>query len=128
MGEPALKGTLEDARFAERVRLFVQLDFESEHNFWTGLTLDVSEGGLFVATYCDLAVGTRVTVHVKLPGSDETITAMAIVRWTRHCSDSDDVPPGVGLQFVAIDARALTRIREFVYRVRAPLFFDDEEN
>jgi len=112
-------------RGAPRATAHVAIDIQSEHNFWSGLTMNMSEGGVFVATYHVVPVGTLLAVQLQLPFRDEPIVALAEVRWTRGYSGQDDVPPGLGLQFVDVDEASLVAIRRFVETVREPLFYDD---
>jgi uncharacterized protein (TIGR02266 family) len=127
MGEPA-KPMLrcEDSRITIRTQLFVSVGMESEHNLWAGLALDVSEGGVFVATYRQLPVGSIVSVTLTLPDDEPPIVVTTYVRWTRERTDADDVLPGVGLQFVDLDRHSIARIRRFAMSVRVPLLFEDE--
>lgn len=114
-----------DARTAPRAAVYASVDLHSEHNFWTGLTMNVSEGGLFVATHKFVAVGTRLTLNLTLPFEDAPLVIAAEVRWTRPYSGQDDVPPGLGLQFIDTDARALKKIKTFMSTMREPLFFEE---
>jgi uncharacterized protein (TIGR02266 family) len=114
-----------DHRTVPRANVQVSIDIASEHNFWTGLTMNVSEGGVFVATHRSVPPGTRLTVEMELPGDDDPLMAIAEVRWTRAYTGNPDAPPGIGLQFIALDAPTLARIRTFVEKTREPLFFDD---
>lgn len=131
MGQAALKLELEEnprgdvRRAGDRADVFIGVDVTSEHNFWTGLTMNMSEGGIFVATHHHVPVGTRVTVSMCLPFERDPITVLAEVRWTRGYSGQDEVPPGIGLQFVDLDDRAHAKIRQFVATIREPLFYDD---
>jgi uncharacterized protein (TIGR02266 family) len=132
MGLPALKLNLtpnlhEEARQSLRVRVFVSVDIESEHNFWTGLTLDLSEGGVFVATHHHVPRGSVVLLNLTLPPDEEPIITPAYVRWTRAYCPFDEVPPGLGLQFVDLDLASKARIRRFVYNMRAPMLFEDDD-
>src|SRR5690242_18025634 len=47
-------------RTYERFPIEVSVDLVSEHNFFAGLSLNVSEGGLFVATHLVRPVGSRL--------------------------------------------------------------------
>jgi uncharacterized protein (TIGR02266 family) len=87
--------------------------------------MNMSEGGLFVATHNCVPVGTRLVLNMVLPFEDEPIVTLVEVRWTRAYSGQDDVPPGLGLQFVDADPPALAKIRKFVSTVREPLFYED---
>lgn len=117
---------LEDGtRAAPRAAIYASVDVVSEHNFWSGLTMNMSEGGLFVATHNVVPVGTMLLVNIVLPFERDAVVVMAQVRWSRPYSGQDDVPPGLGLQFVDPDAGALAKIKKFVATVREPLFFED---
>lgn len=121
------RASVVEARATIRHSVHVEVDLFSEHNFWSGLTMNMSEGGLFVATHHTLPLGVRVMLNMTLPTDDlEPIVAIAEVRWTRAYSEQDDIPPGLGLQFVDLDPRSLSRIRRFVTTLRTPLLFDDE--
>lgn len=104
-----------------RVEAQLAIDMVSDHNFYLGLTENVSEGGVFVVTFRPFAVGDRVTVRVELPGSTDPMEVVTEVRWVRAASG--DVPPGVGLAFVDLDDRGRRQVESFV-RFRAPLFYE----
>jgi len=53
-------------RAAPRTSLVVELHLASDSHFFSGLSGDISEGGVFVSTYRDLATGTPVA---DAPGS-----------------------------------------------------------
>ena len=114
-----------EAREQPRTEVYASVDLSSEHNFWSGLSMNMSEGGLFVATHHAVPAGTRLLLHMMLPFESEPIVTLVEVRWTRGYSGQDDVPPGLGLQFVDTDAASLAKIRRFVATVREPLFYDD---
>ena len=113
-----------DTRRRSRARVFVPVDLETDDGLWTGLTLDISEGGLFIATHRLLKVGAIVLMRLTLPTDPEPIVAAAAVRWVRPRREGDETPPGFGLQFVAMDARASVRIRAFMRSTRAPFALD----
>jgi len=97
---------------------------DSEHNFYTGLTQDLSGGGLFVATHNIRPVGERVHLRFTLPTSRDPIEVMTEVRWVR----SSEVPggggeAGMGLQFLELAPAAQQAILAFL-RKRESLFID----
>lgn len=127
MGEAAVDLARENGvenRIMPRAAVEVCIDLSSEHNFWTGLTMNISEGGVFVATHKIVPVGTTLGVEMTLPGDAEPVMALAEVRWSRDYTGNPDAPPGLGLQFVSLEPCAVDRIRAFVEKVREPLFFD----
>lgn len=115
-----------DGRIVPRTNVYVNIDIYSDHNFWTGMTTNLSEGGVFVATHEIVPTGTLLVVHMKLPGEAEPVLTLAEVRWTRAYTGDPDVPPGLGLAFVALDDPSMTKVRRFVDRVREPIFFEPE--
>ena len=114
-----------DTRGAPRAAVHVTMDVFSEHNFWTGLTLNVSEGGVFVATHHVVPVGTVVVLNMLLPHEREPVLTLAEVRWIRDYSGQDDIPPGLGLRFIETAGTDLAKIRRFMSTIREPFFFDD---
>ena len=58
-------------RIHPRVEIHVEVTMESDHNFYTGLSSNVSEGGLFVATHAAPPLGTRLLVRFMLDGGGQ---------------------------------------------------------
>jgi uncharacterized protein (TIGR02266 family) len=111
-----------ERRRVPRAELNVGVGFLSDSNFYTGFTSDLSEGGLFVATHMLQPIGSELTLTFALPTGPE-ISVRGIVRWLRDTHDYNSLtPPGMGVQFLALEGRDLDRIREFV-ALREPLFF-----
>lgn len=113
-----------ERRSEPRIELEVEVGLETEHNFYTGLTQDISSGGLFIATSIMYRVGERLRVRFSLPGQKQPITADAEVRWVRDPrAMKTDAPEGIGLRFVDLPANAHSEISEFLSR-RESLFYD----
>lgn len=115
----------ERARLSPRAGVELEVGVSTEHNFWSGLTLNVSEGGVFIATHHDVPLGTVLSLSISLPDGEEPIVALGEVRWRRPWGGDPDVPPGLGVKFVDVGDAALTRMRCFVQAVRDPLYFED---
>lgn len=97
---------------------------ETDHNFYTGLTQDISSGGIFVATSIMYRVGDRLRIRFSLPGRPQPIEAEAEVRWVRDPrAMKTDSPEGIGLRFVELPSDAKSEISEFLSR-RDSLFYD----
>lgn len=112
-----------EKRLNRRANLEVDVTLESDHNFYAGLSSNVAEGGLFVATHALLPVGTRLMVRFSLPGSTSSSEALVEVRWVREECFSR-LPPGMGLRFLQLDPSALLAIRRFVAE-RDTILFED---
>ena len=118
---------------AEQGRIYARRDFEaaielsqeSDHNFYTGFTENISSGGIFIATRDLKALGTIMEVSFSIPGFETKITTRAEVRWQRLEQNHVDSMPGIGLRFLDLDATAEEAINTFIGK-RASLFYDDE--
>jgi uncharacterized protein (TIGR02266 family) len=96
--------------------------FAMDARSFTGITSDISEGGLFVATHNLPPVGCEVDLRFSLPAGPE-LRARGIVRWSRDSQETDSAPPGIGVQFSALAEHDLALIRDFVDQ-REPIFFE----
>ena len=109
------------AQTNKRVFVEVEIGLTSESHIYTGLSLDVSTGGVFVATYEPSVPGTAVSVHFVLPDG-HVVNAEGVVRWTRGATA--DAAPGMGVAFTYISSESLAHIAEFCAS-RPPLYFDE---
>jgi uncharacterized protein (TIGR02266 family) len=105
-----------------REKLEANVGATTESNFFVGFSGDISEGGVFVATYLTLSVGDRVQVLVTLPGGFEK-TLPGTVRFVRDPMDMES-EPGIGVRFDKLDDEARELILRFI-RKRPPLFYDE---
>ncbi len=112
-----------EARAFRRLDTALHVTMGSESNFFMGLTENLSEGGLFVATHQIRPVGSKLSFAIFLPGSDEPICVDAIVQWIRTWSSAEDAPPGFGVRFDELSPEESERMRQFMEQ-RAPLFHD----
>lgn len=112
-----------DQRGSKRIAVAVDVSMETPHNFYMGLTENLSEGGLFVATYDDVPLGTELELRLSLPGSPP-IKTRGIVRWIReHTQFTEDVVPGVGLEMVDLSEADTQAIRKFLAD-RDPIYYE----
>jgi uncharacterized protein (TIGR02266 family) len=115
-----------ERRVVSRFPLKVEVTYQSEHNFYTGITNNLSSGGIFIATHQPARIGDRIEVTFTLPGLDQVCTASGEVRWVREYNpDQVDAPPGLGLRFGELEPAVRLCIERFVQH-REPLFFDDD--
>ena len=118
---------IQNVRAAERFDLEVKVDLESDHNFYTGLTQNISSGGVFIATSAIKKIGDRITLKFSLPGTNETLAVETEVRWIRENSalHKTDGNTGMGVRFVNLSPAAAAAIQQFV-QSRESLYYDDE--
>lgn len=115
---------IDERRSSPRVSLVTEIAMGSDSNFFTGFTNDVSNGGVFVATFELLPVGSLLDLSFALPGGAR-IAVRGEVRWVRELDAGDpDVFPGLGIGFVDLPPDAVRAIQAFTAK-RDPLFFPD---
>ncbi len=113
-----------DRRF-KRYPLKIEVTYSSDHNFYTGFMVNMSSGGLFVATHEPSQLGELIELTFSVPGL-ESCTVVCRVQWIRdYDPDSSDMVPGMGLQFSQLDPEARAAIELFI-KHRDTIFFDDE--
>ena len=101
------------------------LSMNTDHQFYSGFSEDIEEGGIFVATFDLKPIDASVIVNFRL-SADYPITAKGVVHWVREYNPlTPDVPPGMGVKFTDLlpeDKKAI----ENHLKTRATLFYDDE--
>ena len=121
---PSPERESDERRRHPRVDLHTEVTFTDHTNFYTGFAEDLSEGGLFVATYALEPIGTKISLKLTLPDERE-VEVTGTVRWLRDPRDHNpDAPPGMGIQFEDVASDDMRAIHEFV-ALRAPLFYAD---
>ena len=106
--------------------LCVEVNLESEHNFYTGFTENISSGGLFIATRDLLPLGVRTVVRFTLPDVSDEFELDCEVRWQRlEQAAGHGISPGIGVRFLNLGPDAEAFINRFLKK-RETLFFDDE--
>jgi uncharacterized protein (TIGR02266 family) len=98
----------------------IELEFAEDSHFFTGLSQDISGGGIFVATYERLPVGTRLKLCFETP--DGPFEARGQVRWTRDAKQGE-ARPGLGIVFTELSEEAMLRITRYCART-PPLYVD----
>jgi uncharacterized protein (TIGR02266 family) len=120
--EQSIPLTRPSRRSAQRVKIEVEVGLVSESMFYAGLSLDISTGGLFVATYNVHPVGTQVSIMLSLPDG-HAVSANGVVCWVREPA-SGDVTPGMGIAFLTLTASELAAVEAFC-RSRTPMYYDE---
>jgi uncharacterized protein (TIGR02266 family) len=107
-----------------RCEVHIDIDGESGHDSFSGVTRDLSQAGAFIATERALAVGTLVQLRLHLPASSQPSRCVGEVRWQRAADPTKDEPQGLGLRFVLLEPDARRAIQAFLV-ARAPNLLDD---
>lgn len=107
-----------------RVKVELEIEFSSVHNFFSGFVENLSAGGVFIATYQPLSVGETIEFSIMLPGSETPVTGVGEVRWVREPQEGSDAMPGMGIRFLALQADADAAIGQYV-SCRDPIFYEE---
>ncbi len=115
-------------RTKPRVALKLEIDLHTETNFYTGFAMNISAGGIFVATHVPAEVGERIPVSFLLPNNPKPIEIIGEVRWNREYNPIyPDTHPGMGLKFVDISDEEKEIINDYIRDIREPYFHPDED-
>src|SRR5258708_7100642 len=86
----------------QRIERDVEVGFEGDSNFFIGFYDVLSDGGLFIATYQPLPVGTEFALSFDLP-YHRGIQCRAIVVWLRALREETAyAKPGMGVHLEAL--------------------------
>ncbi len=122
---PRPQATGSERRRHQRITFETEVSFHGEHNFFTGFSEDISEGGLFVTTYDVKPLGTRVDLTFGLP-CGHVVRCEGEVRWIREPSEDPDAPPpGMGVRFLDLAEADREVIQRYIAQ-RTPLFYDED--
>lgn len=100
-------------RVTRRVPITVTVDLMDEERTLRSETLDISEGGIFVAADTPPPVGSKVKLAFTVPGHGP-VKAVAKVAWVSGA--------GMGLRFKSIDGEDLEAVVDYVNRVARVLY------
>lgn len=113
----------QDERRSRRIPLEIEVSLTSESQFYSGITGNISEGGLFVATYHRPPIGNPLEIELTLPSG--TFRARGIVRWVRDTQEG--ASPGLGIEFEDLSEEMRNAIEDFLSE-RPPLLHDVDDS
>ncbi len=80
----------------------------------TGKVVNLSRGGVYVATEQQLPAGSKVRVGLTLPRFTNPITLNGQVRWANPAVTGDGLPPGVGVEFADLPKLTQSTLNLFI--------------
>ena len=117
-----------ELRHETRVELKVALDVKSPTNFFTGIAMNISTGGIFLATHVPARVGEIIPLSFALPDEKQDVHVMSEVCWSRrYRAEFPDAHPGMGLRFLNLLPADAERINRYIHTVREPYFHPGED-
>jgi len=97
-----------ERRSAPRIPIETDVTLGGHGRVQVGVASDVSPGGLFVAAYAPVPVGTRVSLRFRLPTGQ--VVATGVVRWAREGRPGHLAGMGIELtELGEMDREALVR-------------------
>ncbi len=134
---PAVSEAADNRRSSPRYAIQIGITLCGDNNFYMGLSENLSEGGVFIATQTVLEIGTVVRLQFSISTEDAgPITVVGVVRWLRGqnamaqdhnmftSTEESHLRPGIGIQFAEVSPADEAKIREF-FSLRRPDFYDD---
>lgn len=122
-GKPAADGS--DRRENARRAYDIQVGVSTEHRLFTGLSHNISAGGLFIATEEHLAKGDKIEVKFSIPGSPHVFHKKAVVCWTRPFDADGDgrTRAGAGVRLEDLSDEEQRLLNAFL-QVHDAIFYD----
>lgn len=111
-------------RSFDRAQTSLKVDFGPErNNLRPACAYNLSTGGIFIATESPIELNTKLIVRLSLPDTEKPIICESIVSWVNRCDapEDPDIPAGIGLQFLSLNATDLFAIHSFINHHRNSL-------
>jgi type IV pilus assembly protein PilZ len=107
-----------DRRAAPRILVDLEIDYASEDNYLFAYITDISETGIFVRTTTPEQPGTHLNMRFRPDDESPQIEVEGEVIWINpyRPGAADNLHPGMGIRFVALDDELKDRLLELVRR------------
>jgi len=108
-------------RQSDRLHHELLVAYRTVDGLITDWAVNISEGGIFINTRTPMPVGTMVKLIISLPDAAFPFDLTGRVTRVHEYDNSTNLVPGMGLEFVDVDAEKRVRIERFVERLRKEL-------
>ena len=105
-----------ERRRSQRAQLVVRVDYATVDELFSEFTRDINEGGLFIETEKPRELGSVVSMHFHLPGSDQTVEVRGTVIRTHHGEDGHAA--GMGIEFEDLGDETRSQIDQIIRALR----------
>jgi len=107
-----------DRRRAPRVLVDLEVDYASEDNYLFAYITDISATGIFVRTTTPEATGTQLNLRFTGEHTRASLEVEGEVIWVNPYRPGapDNLHPGMGIRFVAIDNELRDQLLELIGR------------
>ena len=103
----------QERRVYPRAKITWPVEIKTHRGAMEGLTSNVTPNGVFIHCQKPLKLNAVFDMDIKIPNSNQTISAKAEVIWSNRWGPDDEITPrGMGVRFVRISSEA----RKFIAR------------
>src|ERR1700760_406942 len=115
---PVIESLDSDRRAAPRVFVDFEVDYASEDNYLFAYITDISATGIFVRTTTPEAPGTHLNLRFAAEHARASLEVEGEVIWVNPYRPGvpDNLHPGMGIRFVAIDNDLRDQLLELIGR------------
>ncbi len=105
-------------RTAPRIDARLRVRLAQDQSLLTTYSVNLSTGGLFLEMADPLPAETLLNLEFDLPNSSGIIRCKGRVAWVNALDHrkKEQLPPGIGIQFMSLTMEDMDKIREFVKR------------
>ncbi len=107
---------MSDRRRSHRRQLVVRVQYSTVDELFSEFTSDINDGGLFIETDSPQPLGTEVSMRFDLPGQNDPLVTVG--RVVRVSDGGRNDPPGMGVEFEALDGEASSVINDLIRSLR----------
>ncbi|MBI2081496.1 MAG: TIGR02266 family protein [candidate division NC10 bacterium] len=118
--EALVTAQIRQGKFPGHPRANVRLPVEYQLTAPTVATycVNISQGGIFIRTPDPARLNQEVVVRFRLPGLDQEFQVHGRVVWSNPGPAANPFPPGMGVQFLDLEATAARLLGEYVEQLR----------
>lgn len=88
-----------------RLPIKIRVDFASNDALHSAFSMNISAGGIYVATPKPLPPGDEVVLQIYLPSLDGPVEMLGEVVWSNvHPDGQNDFPEGMGIRFLNLSS------------------------
>ncbi|MBI2060783.1 MAG: TIGR02266 family protein [Nitrospirae bacterium] len=109
-----MKKSGSEHRVGTRERTLLEIEYEASRNFISDFALNISRGGMFIATQQPLDEGQEFLLRFSLPGSARPIELRARVMWANRQDKKSNLIPGMGVAFMDLSDEKRAQIERYV--------------
>lgn len=113
---PATRDTRQHPRF--KTDLEVKVSAAGREGIRTTKILNISLGGVFVATEESYPFGTELNLEFSLPGQPRVLKANGVVMWTSHPDPKHADVAGIGVRLKGLSVDDIRLLRTYLDKLR----------